>query len=119
MRQSNRHQPYGPFPSPVAAPDPAVRRVHAALRHLQAQFHADTVPPGELVQPLLDLWAAANECHPWVALPVQHFLTGMTAERPVPASEVASLAEDVHLLLLEVRSLGAPDGAVTAPSTAR
>lgn len=119
MRQSDRHQPYGPFPSPVAAPDPAVRRVHASLRHLRAQIHADTVAPADLVQPLLDLWAAANECHPWVALPVQHFLAGLSPERSVPASEVASLAEDVNLLLLEVRSLAAPQGAVTAGGTAR
>lgn len=90
--------------------------VHSALRQLRTRLGEPTVSPGDLLEPLLRLWAAANEVHPWVALPVQHFLTALAPERPVPSSEVAALVEDVHLLLLEVCALAThePAGAGAA-----
>ncbi len=105
MRQSYRHQPEHPQPGAAAIPESAVEAVHSALSQLRARLGEPTLSPGDLLEPLLRLWAAANEVHPWVALPVQHFLTGLAPERPVPAAEVAALVEDVHLLLLEVCSL--------------
>ncbi len=117
MRQFYRHPSELPLPSSATIPGSAVREVHTALGHLRAHLGEPTASPGDLLGPLLDLWAAANAVHPWVALPVQHFLTGLAPERPVPSSEVAALAEDVHLLLLEVCALTAhePAGAGTAP----
>lgn len=111
MRQSHRNHSEQPLPGTVAVPDSAVRAVHSALSHVRARLSEPTVSPADLLEPLLQLWAAANEVHPWVALPVQHFLTGLAPERAVPSSEVAALAEDVHLLLLEVCVLAAHEPA--------
>lgn len=85
--------------------DAAVGRVHTALRHLRAGLVEPDVPSTDLVKPVLDLWAAAYEVHPWVARPVEHFLSSLSARRSVPSPEITSLAEDVGLLLLEVLSL--------------
>lgn len=107
--------PSGPsWPASPSITDSTVRKVHTAVSHLRSRLSdpTGTLEPGELVEPLLQLWAAANEVHPWVALPVQHFLTGLTADRPVPTAELRTLVEDVSLLLLEVRSLSTRDHAV-------
>ncbi|HET6964064.1 MAG TPA: hypothetical protein VFH58_04780 [Acidimicrobiales bacterium] len=111
MRQPPRNHSQQPVPGAVAIPDSAVRAVHSALGHVRARLSEPTVSPPDLLEPLLQLWAAANEVHPWVALPVQHFLTGLVPERAVPSADVAALAEDVHLLLLEVCALAAHDPA--------
>lgn len=115
MRQSPRNHSEQPLPGPVACPDSAVRAVHSALGHLRARLGEPTVSPADLLEPLLQLWAAANEVHPWVALPVQHFLTGLAPERAVSSSDVAALAEDVHLLMLEVCALAAHETPGAAP----
>ncbi len=91
------------------------------MRIVQAQAQADRVPAEALVKPLLDLWAAAYEVHPWVARPVEHFLTRLSELPSVPSADLRTLGDDVHLLLLEVRSLTSAGGdglGVPTPSAA-
>lgn len=90
--------------------DASVRRLHHAMRIVRQSAVGDRVPAETLVRPLLDLWAAAYQVHPWVSRPVEHFLTSLEGRPSVASSDLETLAEDVHLLLLEVRSLtGAAD----------
>jgi hypothetical protein len=83
----------------------SVARLESSLARLREHLTADTLAPGALVNPLLDVWAAAHDIHPWVSLPVERLLTVIQSRSSIDAPEVRCAADEVSLLLLEIRSL--------------
>jgi hypothetical protein len=75
--------------------------IATASTYLTENWIATTV----LINPLLEVWEAANAVHPAVARPVEEFLTVLIHRTTVTPAEVNAMVDEVRVLALQASVL--------------
>ncbi len=70
---------------------------------LEAFMTDDHVPAGALINPLLDVWAAARAMDPAVARPVERLMTDLLRRHLATSDEVTAVIGEMNGLIVESR----------------
>ena len=85
-------------PATDGALDDAIAAVESYLRE-------KIIPAAQVINPLLDVWSAAKNIHPSVALPVEDLLTTLVSRSATTPSEVLAALDDVRIAAVQATVL--------------
>jgi hypothetical protein len=68
-----------------------------AVTALESYLREKIIPAAQVINPLLDVWSAAKNIHPSVALPVEDFLTTLVSRSATTPSELLAALGDVRI----------------------
>ena len=68
-----------------------------AITALESYLREKIIPAAQVINPLLDVWSAANSVDPSVALPVEELLTTLVSRSTIPPSEWLAALDDVRI----------------------
>jgi hypothetical protein len=76
-----------------------------AVAALESYLREKIIPATQVIDPLLDVWWAANIIHPSVALPVEDLLTTLVSRSATTPSEVLAALDDVLIAAVQATVL--------------
>ena len=80
-------------------------RMDEALATASTYLTENWIATTALINPLLEVWEAANAVHPAVARPVEEFLTVLIHRTTVTPAEVNAMVDEVRVLALQASVL--------------
>jgi hypothetical protein len=85
--------------------DAAVGSLDAAIAALTPYLQERIIPSGQVINPLLDVWTAAESVDPSVARPVEELLTALISRTTTTPSELVAALDTVQIAALQIRVL--------------
>jgi hypothetical protein len=76
-----------------------------ALAAVKPYMREQIIPATQVINPLLDVWAAAQSIHPSVAGPVEGLLTKLACRSMATPSELLAALDEVRLAAVQVNVL--------------
>ena len=76
-----------------------------AIAALESYLRERIIPAAQVINPLLDVWSAAKNIHPSVALPVEDLLTTLVSRSATTPSEVLAALDDVRIAAVQATVL--------------
>jgi hypothetical protein len=89
----------------VDGSDAMLAKLDDAIAKVCVYLTEKSVPSAGLINPMLEVWEAANAIHPAVAGPVEEFLTVLIHRTSVAPAEINAVADDVKVLALQASVL--------------
>ena len=80
-------------------------RLDEAIAELGPYLTETIIPTGQVINPLLDVWDAAHNIHPYASSPVEQLLTVLVARAWVPPAELSSTLDEVRSSALQASVL--------------
>jgi hypothetical protein len=79
-----------------------------AVASLESCLREKIIPAAQVINPLLDVWSAAESVHPSVALPVEELLTTVVSRSATTPSEMLATLDDLRIAALQASVLAHP-----------
>ena len=86
--------------------DRTVARLDEAISTASTYLSEKWIATTSLINPMLEVWEAANAIHPAVARPVEEFLTVLIHRTTVTPAEADAVADQVRGLALQASVIG-------------
>jgi hypothetical protein len=85
----------------VDCDDRTMARLDEVIAMASAYVTEKWIPTTSLINPMLEVWEAANAIHPAVARPVEEFLTALIHRTTVAPDEIGAVVDETRLLALQ------------------
>jgi hypothetical protein len=89
----------------VDGDDQTLARLDEAVAIASTYMTENWIPTTSLINPMLEVWEAANAIHPAVARPVEEFLTLLIHRTTVTPADIEAVADGVRVLALQASVL--------------